>query len=73
MKNEVAGYERFVTNDGIKVSVPVDDVIVPCAKCFEDCALGEFEILDGSSVCEDCFKLTSDYQDYLNSPLDPRD
>ena len=66
-------------------------ITVPCTKCFETCTLGEFEILDGSSVCENCFEIdfknnrsqymgdikptepSQEYQDYLDSPLDPRD
>ena len=55
-------------------------VTVPCAKCFEACLLGEFEILDGSSVRENCYEIDfknnrSQYMNYLkNFPLyDPRD
>jgi len=55
----ITEYKRFTTNDGIKVSVPVEIEVptVPCAHCFKDCALGEFEIPDGSSVCEDCLEI----------------
>ena len=49
-------------------------VTVPCAHCFEDCTLGKYESLDGSSVCEKCAgQANKEYEAYLKGPLDPRD